>query len=348
MNKQKRLISTFLLFVILTLCACSATHPAAPTPAGWAWSNRMLRFTKMAILPDDEVWTITDRDFVMHDYLQVRNPIDDIHDMLPFGILGIAFITPDDGWVVGNTIVQTGQIYHWDGTQWTSKIPSGWLQDVFLEDVKFLDSNHGWAVGESDSHGKTDNIDTPVILRWNGENWNYVSLPAAINTSDIQLREIDVLSAADIWVVGKDETARLGYMGKGIVWHWDGVNWLDIPVPDTMLLPHSISATSSNDAWVSATGSGDEEIFHWDGQNWSLRILPISFDVCCTNTTSAIFANARDDVWAGGRTLFHWDGTNWKDMHYNGEYGNIVDIKKAPGGTLWALTEMGQIMQLFK
>lgn len=62
---------------------------------------------------------------------------------LPVNLHGISFLTPEEGWVVG----QLGKIFHsTDGGRTWEEQPSG--TDFLLTAVSFVDRLHGWAVGE--------------------------------------------------------------------------------------------------------------------------------------------------------------------------------------------------------
>jgi photosystem II stability/assembly factor-like uncharacterized protein len=308
-----------------------------PTPTKtWQFSNFLDRFTSMAVLPDHKVWAVSARGTVIQDYLEYSNLVNRYIDNLGSSLASVDFISSNDGWMTGSY----GQIFHWDGKSWNSVVPLDIQSNISLGDIGFADSNNGWTVGCDYTEADPAKYKV-VLLHWNGEHWENFPLLGPIGRENFCLRSIDVVSKTNVWVVGQE------FYIKGVVLHWDGNSWSEIPSPEKMRYPHSISATGLNDIWISSSNSiQDEDIFHWDGQKWSKVELPVSFGVSYSTKTSSIIALSPDNVWVGGRALFHWDGFKWNDASYDGNNGNIVDIATSPDGKTWALTDTGIILQI--
>ncbi len=117
-------------------------------------------------------------------------------------LYGIAVVSPDDVWAVGNSYDGTPDrtlVLHWNGTQW-SVIPSpnSVSGSNFLYDIAILSANDVWAVGNSNTFGKT------LAIHWDGVQWRIVSTENRSGTSYTYNRFFGVTAVAanDIWAVG--------------------------------------------------------------------------------------------------------------------------------------------------
>jgi hypothetical protein len=302
-----------------------------PTPKSWHWSNSLVTFNNMAVLPNKEVWAIGQHGTIIHDRLGVyhlENPFDysGEYNFAGHGYLsGVSFISPSDGWLTAFG----GQIFHWDGQEWTNVMPFGFENPVLL-DIKFANENNGWVTGCNH-----DNNDAPVLMQWKDNSWKNISLSGEI-TNGYCLEDIDIVSETNVWIVGDK-------FQKGAIIHWDGTQWQNIDVPSEMKGGEAISVTSSSDVWV----WDGEKIFYWNGSTWEYMELPVSFWYSENDSASPdVLALSQDNVWVGGRTLFHWNGHEWNNADYDTDFGYIVDIEVDSDGDIWALTLTGIILQL--
>lgn len=349
-----RSISAILAISIILLGACSPTRPNGiitpnilstktpvviptvantafplPKPATEMWGSvhqPLIRFSDLAILPQNEMWAIG-TDIVIHSHVDQMSA-DYLLDYSDAYVLNsdifntIDFLSPNDGWASG----YGGKIAHWNGSKWTTVTDTGF----FLSDMGFSDKNNGWAVGSVGGFP-----DHAVILHWNGNKWENVSFRNAIGKDNFYLWSIDVVSNSNVWAVGVDNSSN-----KGIVLNWDGVKWQEIPYLGDDI--KSVSGIGPSDVWVWSVGQNQSDVVsHWDGNTWSQTELPASDFV-----THTLLAISKDDIWAGGYDLFHWDGHKWTDALYHDKYGLISKIKSAPDGKIWAITEEGYILSL--
>lgn len=311
---------------------------ATPTPVMFYGAHFLVVFYDMAILPNQEVWAVGDHGIIVHDYVQSYNLVESFAYIGDYGFGGdgflnsVDFISPDDGWLTG----WGGQIFHWNGKEWTAIIPFDRNFITSWTDIKFASTNDGWVIGcNYDEY-------SGFIMHWDGNKWSDVSLINEIGRNNFCLYSLDVVSSVDVWAVGND-------FKEGTILHWDGKKWNELPSSQNMRYVVDISALSNSDVWVAqADGSLDSTIFHWDGSAWDDTYLPISFSLGNTAKGVSILAISPNDVWAGGRGLFHWDGKEWKDSHYDAKYGFIIDIEKLSDGTIWAMTHTGVTLRLFK
>jgi hypothetical protein len=130
-----------------------------------------------------------------------------------------------------------------------------------LYDVAIINENNIWAVGEiymKDSLGQPDSKRYNAVI-WNGNNWNVVRIPYYYQGSDFYhpIQSVYAFGPDDIW-----------FCGNGVV-HWDGNNFLPIPIPSNVWGPYQMNklwGSSNNDLY--AVGNGGN-IAHWDGVKWS-------------------------------------------------------------------------------
>lgn len=119
------------------------------------------------------------------------------------------------------------------GANWTTATMSGIPSAAILWDVDMVDSQHGYAVGCSNSETTTDRcLGTGIIYRTdNGANWSQVTAPTS---ADIM----------DLWVFSMDEM---------IVVDWSGRIWRYTPTDPTVTPTASHTPTTTATPTVTAT-----------------------------------------------------------------------------------------------
>jgi hypothetical protein len=225
-------------------------------------------------------------------------------------------VGPDEAWAVGSS--------HRRGEApgpWIVRLdPSGWRTMEYPgdggepDDVAALSSRDVWVVGEK-------------ILYFDGRGWVVSNPPAPASDWGIALDSVVALSPRDVWAVGtsiRDEGTT-----RGLVVHWNGIEWTLIETPATTSAWSSefisVAAHSPADVWAVGTrSSADPGILdstlamHWDGSRWGVTPTPIGgalfYDV-------ATFG--KSDAWAvgtgaHGAIIERWDGSVWRvaeEMH---------------------------------
>ncbi len=129
-----------------------------------------------------------------------------------------------------------------------------------LYDVAIINENNIWAVGEiymKDSLGRPDPKRYNAVI-WNGNNWNVIRIPYNYQGSDFYhpIQSVYAFGANDIW-----------FCGNGVI-HWDGNNFLPIPIPSNVWGAYQINklwGRSSNDLY--AVGNGGN-IAHYSNGSW--------------------------------------------------------------------------------
>jgi hypothetical protein len=155
---------------------------------------------------------------------------------------------PNDVWAVGWAPVGEGApavAFHWDGTQW-SNIPVPAISPCYnlLTGVAPVSANDVWAVGW---YTLNDCVTfRPLILRWNGTQWNVVPSPI-LDYDNYALYGVKAFAADDVWAVGEANGAPLAM-------HWDGSNWslvtAEKPPAANKDFFWAIDGVSSNAMWA--------------------------------------------------------------------------------------------------
>ena len=225
--------------------------------------------------------------------------------------------SPTEVYAVGGQLFSggsRGMIFRWDGEGWTEEplpadTPSlNWVTgaggDVWavgyegaalrLEEGSWVrypsptesmlwgswgaDAGEVWAVGG-------DGVkDDPVLLRWGGESWESVVLPA-LDPDSHGLFKVWGSAADDVMVVGD----------RGVTLHYEGSEWSAV---DTGSIVDLISLWGPGDGTLLAVGGrANGRLARWDGAGWGGETLSIP---------------GLNGVWmdsSGAATLVGWQGT---------------------------------------
>ena len=250
------------------------------------------------------------------------------HDPLTKEIYGISILTESDVWAVG----RGGAILHWDGFDWQLVTPQ---QPVELFSIKMLDAYHGWAVG-----------DYGTLMAWNGNTWEKSSLPQIDLFSSI-----DALTPNDVWAVSNNHidhwdganwtefipqnTMQVVHMvtstdvwaGGWGIYHWDGMEWKNVPEPSHDYI-QDIDMVDASNGWA-ITYSG--VILHWDSVSWKIVPAPQ------IDTLNDIEMNGPNDGWVVGlKTILHWDGSEWTDASILENTPNLFGVSIVSTNDVWA------------
>jgi hypothetical protein len=177
---------------------------------------------------------------------------------------GVAAISSDDAWAVGESFRTEGLVLHWDGMSWTVVPTPTFFNTTTLFDVAAVSADDIWAVGAS-VH--------PFFIHWDGVAWNKVPGPAGVGAAPFAIHAI---ASNDIWAVGQ-QPGRNGYQ-DALIEHWDGTSWTVVPSPrvgtrDNILI--DVVGRSPEDDWAvgsyfnSQTHFGQPLALHWDGVAWN-------------------------------------------------------------------------------
>ncbi len=195
-------------------------------------------------------------------------------------LLGVAAISANDVWAVGNSAVTTTPAAawtlttHWDGTSWSqvsSPSPGQWHT---LNGVSARASNDVWAVGSFFSSGSGSSTQS-LILHWDGSAWSQVPSPNYSGSSTTYLYAVAARASNDAWAVGSTTLATTG--GAMVIAHWNGTSWDLVATPPSgsnQNMLTGVAALSANDAWAVGhyylNSRFHTLLEHWDGSTWSI------------------------------------------------------------------------------
>lgn len=256
-------------------------------------------YADIAGLGPDEVWVVGGASAIQWDGAAWTE-----HRLssTPYALRGVWPAAHDDVWVVGNKRdLSEGNIYHFDGSNWTQvlSVPSATIAGIWGSGPRDL-----WAVGSHE-------LSTPrtLCLHWDGASWTESSACGGTRGEDLWGSGPD-----DIWVVGSNTLSS----GSKIL-HWDGTAWS--PSDYHGGFTWAVWGSGPRDVWAAGFS-----LSHWDGTAWSPVSLPTDGQ---SLWFSALWGSGPDDVWlAGGAsgtpssivtgtpprgpsTLFHYDGSTW-------------------------------------
>ncbi|MGH2637289.1 MAG: hypothetical protein ACRDHU_14250, partial [Actinomycetota bacterium] len=252
------------------------------------------------------------------------------------GLSGLAVVSPNDIWAVGNFGTYGGQrstlAEHWNGSSWSVvPTPNGANEVNWLLSADAVSSNNVWAVGYSATNPPEQSFRRTLIERWNGSSWSVIPSPnptpplSGGGPVSNELYGVAAVSANDVWAVGT--SVDFG-AGQTLIVHWNGSAWSVVPSPSPGEFGwlRSVSAVSANDVWAVGThyvnGLSVTLILHWNGSAWS--VVPSPNDGPFTQELFRVRAVSANDVWAVGyhlavfgvnqvyqTTILHWNGSAW-------------------------------------
>ncbi|WP_055590761.1 beta propeller repeat protein [Peterkaempfera griseoplana] len=178
--------------------------------------------------------------------------------------------------------------------------------------------------------GDHPDADAPGVTtaHWDGGTWQQASAPLLEPSWGASLLSVSATGPRDVWAVGARQPAIGELTFLGLIEHWDGTAWQQIPGPqldaDYWALD-GVVADGPADVWAVGTAARPGElgrplVLHWDGRSWTRTPVP-SLDGL-EGELYGIAADGPDDIWAVGsyrgtgdgaeRVLAaHWDGHRW-------------------------------------
>jgi hypothetical protein len=241
---------------------------------------------------------------------------------------GVGASSASDAWAVGTQAsgkedAGAGTLTeHWNGAAWSVVASPDTLHiDDVLNAVADVSPTNAWGVGLV----KTTGVKTgsPLIVHWNGANWQTVASPAGFSGV---LRAVSADRPSDIWAVGDDGR------GHAIAFRSDGTSWVSSTLPAVQIDNlQGVKAFSPTDVWAvgsqipSGTANRRTLVMHFNGSVWS--VVTSANPDPNVDILHAVDGVSSNDLWAvgqqatsesvtgrapGTRTLAeHWNGTRW-------------------------------------
>ena len=163
---------------------------------------------------------------------------------------GVVAVGPNEVWAVGEMKVE-GRfsfrtfILRYDGTSWERVFaPNPGGRYLSLQDVDATSPTQVWAVGHWGNQ-------YPLLLRWNGLEWEKARMRGLDFKSDESFDSIDAVTPRDIWVVGngRDRSLALHRVGK----RWIRTRFHDV----------------SGEPWLHGVAAGPTAV--WTVGHWLVR-----------------------------------------------------------------------------
>ena len=295
-------------------------------------------------------------------------------------LYGISVLSSNDIWAVGSGNSQSQPLtLHWNGAGWTvvpSANPANHPTDLW--GVAAVSSSDVWAVGYAGSQslieryyelcppvstGTPTNSRTPTPSATSTVTSSPTSTPVCVTGWSIEnspnvgsssnyLSRIAVVSAADIWIVGRYNN---GAADQTMTLHWNGTAWSVVPSPNASAgnnyLQGAVALSSTNVWAVGYYNSGNINhtlIEHWDGSAWSIVSSP---NVGAgTNQLESVSAVSATDVWAVGHyynsalgtnqtLIVHFDGSSWTvtaSPNTGNGSNDMYAVKAVAANDVWA------------
>ncbi len=227
----------------------------------------------------------------------------------------VYFNSENDGYAVGYTEYYPygGRIYHTSGATWSAEtIPSSYG----LYDVRFLDANNGYAVG-----------DAGEFLHFNGITWSEFESP----TSSF-IGSVFPLATNDVWC----------YSGTTI-YHWDGSTWSEVNLDISTI--KDIFFINASDGWVVDTSG---KMYHYNGIGWAFHS-----DLASRSRELFTFLNSSEGWYVYSdpsssstnyNGAYHYDGTDWT-RYENTEHPiyKVTELYEVSPSNVWAVGYDGVI-----
>ncbi len=144
----------------------------------------------------------------------------------------VDFVDPDHGWI-GTTdryFVRTTD----GGANWIPGLLPAYFAGPVVSDMEFANAQIGWVVGWFGYLAKTTD---------GGATWGLVDL----GTADDNLLDLDVVSATEVWVAGREQGTYRGFLYHSTD---GGSTWTKEPMMDYPYIPATVSATLSGAVWA--------------------------------------------------------------------------------------------------
>ncbi|WP_033217312.1 hypothetical protein [Kitasatospora phosalacinea] len=151
----------------------------------------------------------------------------------------------------------------------------------------------------------------------------------------------------DVWAVGyyQPDDYLTFY---GVIDHWDGESWQQVPTPDLGTDYWTLSAVVANgpsDVWASGNVGTEDGwtrplLLHYDGHAWTEAATPEPDSR--SGELTRLVAAGPNDIWAAGAEIgpshqdkpivAHYDGHRWTYQETGIDAGRLYGLVRTPGG----------------
>jgi hypothetical protein len=200
--------------------------------------------------------------------------------------IGVADISSTDAYAIGGHLgsAHTGELAHWNGTNWTNVTVPQPTNSNFASDFDAISADgrsDAWVVGTYMLEVNPSDFATETYtLHWNGTVWSAVLMPLVPGTNpdnEFRFSSIKANSPTDVWAVGDSFNAAVNGSGKTLIEHWNGTAWSIVPSPspgNNANLTGVTTSNASNNVWavgydtVPGTTQLQTLTLNWNGTAW--------------------------------------------------------------------------------
>ncbi len=232
--------------------------------------------------------------------------------MLPnVGLLEVAMISSDEGWMIGNDDVKSsGVMLHLTHGQWqtiTPALPSIARNGGYYH-ISMLSATEGWLIEflPKSSDGQTNQL----LLHLHEGTWSVVTTPF--------VGEYDVMPIApdDAWIAATGPAPQTG--STSLLYHYQHGTWTAAHVPAGMSI-NQLHLNAPDDAWATGdftSSTGDSPaLLRYDGTTWSQVTLNLR------NPAQELYMLSATEGWAIGTNRLYRFG-NGRDLALIQRYSN--------------------------
>ncbi|MBC8197012.1 MAG: carboxypeptidase-like regulatory domain-containing protein [Candidatus Marinimicrobia bacterium] len=226
------------------------------------------------------------------------------------------FNSENDGYAVGeSSVIYDAKIYHWGGSNWVEEVVHDDALDLY--DVRFIDANNGYAVGNSGT-----------FLYYNGVSWSEFNSPTYSS-----IEAVFPLSNDNIWTYASDD-----------IYHWDGSEWTSTHLDISYI--RDIYFINENDGWVVDQYG---KMFHYNGIGWAFHSNVENYyvsngELYFLNSSEGWYINNYNNTGNAYNFVYHYDGSSWTRYEDN-DYPiyRVTRIQEISASNIWAVGYGGLI-----
>lgn len=263
-----------------------------------------------------------------------------------FGHNSVFFLDSLQGWIAG----ERGQISKFEGKSWKNLPHSASTES--LQDIYFVNPDHGWAVGNNgtilkivggvvtkevspttaalnavyfvDENNGWAISNSNQILRYSSGVWK---IEKAADGTGFFLNDIYMNSSTKGWAVGS----------QGKIFYYNGIIWQNLSSPVSSAL-YAVDFTDSTTGYIA--GESGVILKYALNKSW----VKVNSGLVATLTDIDIVN--KSNVWATGQygSVMHYNGINWSGGGVNGPLFISLQITNKNDG--WTITSNGLIYRL--
>ncbi|RME46833.1 MAG: hypothetical protein D6791_07295 [Chloroflexi bacterium] len=149
---------------------------------------------------------------------------------------------------------------------------------VDLRDVYLYSQDQVWAVGGEDRDAADGDI--PIILHYLDRHWSVEQGLPEETQHDVRFNAVDGAGPDNLWVAGQAHRPTLSPNDVGILVHYDGAAWQEVPLPESARIApltdiDVVPTEAGFELWAisEANAQCTSYILHFDGAAWDIETI---------------------------------------------------------------------------